>query len=1473
MAPKKIKFENVSSSSNSTNTVSDSSNESYKTDNYKVDKYKSLSQIEHILTLPDTYIGSIERYSKDGLIYDYENKRIVYKKITQPEGLERIYLEIISNAGDNVQRSRESDVNPGNIVVNFTDSTVEVINGGNMIPIEKNIDGIWIPDLIFGTLLTSSNYDQNEKKKVCGRNGLGSKLCNVWGKSFSIKIQNANQGKEYFQEWKNNMSEKTEPVIKNYNRKTNVMIVKFEPDFQRIYKNDPENLNSFTKEDIQIFMKHCIDMSFSCNVKVMINAKCPKLQIDYTETFNAGILNYIKHIFPDDKNIVYQNDFMECAIIDVSEEVVHEKLLNISFVNGIITKSGTHINALSNKVANCIIEAISNFNLVKDAEKVLPKLKPRDIISNVCIISSFRLVNPKFSSQTKENLTSAIPTINIKSEYFNSIKKWKLIGHILNTIENKLEKEISKTDGKKRKHVKIESAEDANWAGSSRSKECILYLIEGDSAMSYAIKYISYTKNGRNTQGCLPLKGKPLNAINATVSHIASNQVFSNIKTMLGLREGLNYKEEDNFNTLRYGKVIILTDADNDGKHIAGLVLVYFYKRYPTLLERNDFVVYLRTPIIRANKGHDLKIFYTDRSVNFNELKGYRIRYFKGLGSSTDQDIKHDVEQAKFIEMNMDDNAEQSLLLTFDEENSNDRKIKMKEFLNSEEKIEIDNINPYPISTFVKEEVIEYSIENLLRAIPSLIDGLKDAQRKALYGGFKKFTKNSAPIKVAQFAGMIASITDYKHGEKSMEDTIIGMAESYTGSNNLAYFSENGQFGCVEPNTKIITWFGNIKLAKDINENDILIGDDGLQRKISKIVKGYDDMFMISQFNNDDYIVNSEHILTLKFINHKKIYENKDNYCIEFFDKNIKKINYKYFFINNDNNQSKEYAKKSLDIFSKTIDDDDIVDINIKYLLSLHIEKQKLFKSVFNQNIIKWKKQNTKLDPYIYGKNIAKNNHVFILEKEYIINDEETRLKLLAGIIDEIGILCMKNTKYENYLINLENNLSNIEFICKSLGYYTLKNTKEKFIKIYGNLSIIPVLNIDKKSSCRKYEYNYNDITIKHVGKGEYVGWYLDSNERFLLGDFTVTHNTRNLLGEDCASSRYIYTNLRNWVYDCYIEQDFDILENIYTNGEECEYKYFLPIIPMHLINGAIGIATGYSTNIPQYSPYDIIKWLIHRIKKQSKLDNEIKIKPWYAGFKGEVTLNNDETKFTTKGILKRSRDSWIVEEIPISKSIHKYKNFLDDLLEQKEIQDYSNLSQPNSPFFVIKSNNVIDDKKLNLTSNHSLKNLVLIDKDNKPIVYQNVHDMLEDWYNFRIKKYEERKQNEINKMKSQIEKLNMKIKFIDLVLKEEILIFKQKKDKILESMKKYKLDEELLKMSMLNFTQDEIDNLIKLKNEKQDFLDKYILTTVEQIWMLELSNLLQSINNYYNTVFDSKIIENIALVENKTSLNLKKRK
>jgi DNA topoisomerase-2 len=159
------------------------------------------TDVQHVYDIPDTYIGSIDPEER----YDYllemtvdpdtnqvSSKKLVYKKISLSRGIERLFLEIISNAGDNADASRRFNINPGSIDVSMVDGWITVRNGGAAIPVEHHptFPGKYAPDVIFGTLRSSTNYDTNVIRMGCGRNGFGAKLTNIFSKAFQVKIAN-----------------------------------------------------------------------------------------------------------------------------------------------------------------------------------------------------------------------------------------------------------------------------------------------------------------------------------------------------------------------------------------------------------------------------------------------------------------------------------------------------------------------------------------------------------------------------------------------------------------------------------------------------------------------------------------------------------------------------------------------------------------------------------------------------------------------------------------------------------------------------------------------------------------------------------------------------------------------------------------------------------------------------------------------------------------------------------------------------------------------------------------------------------------------------------------------------------------------------------------------------------------------------------------------------------------------------------
>eukprot|EP01031_Cornospumella_fuschlensis_P039273 gene39273-47795_t len=193
--------------------------------------YKKIAPLEHILLRPDTYIGSIERQTQSLWVLDLTSKRVVNKNVTFVPGLFKIFDEVIVNAADNKQR--DHSMTKIDVEINRNDNFIKVWNNGAGIPIvEHKEHRIYVPELIFGHLLTGSNFDDEEQKTTGGRNGYGAKLANIFSTRFIVETADSKKGLRYRQEFSNNMTTKGDPVISAY-KGTEFTCVTFYPDLRR----------------------------------------------------------------------------------------------------------------------------------------------------------------------------------------------------------------------------------------------------------------------------------------------------------------------------------------------------------------------------------------------------------------------------------------------------------------------------------------------------------------------------------------------------------------------------------------------------------------------------------------------------------------------------------------------------------------------------------------------------------------------------------------------------------------------------------------------------------------------------------------------------------------------------------------------------------------------------------------------------------------------------------------------------------------------------------------------------------------------------------------------------------------------------------------------------------------------------------------------------------------------------------------
>ncbi|EFC47666.1 DNA topoisomerase II [Naegleria gruberi] len=754
-------------------------------------QYQKKTPIEHVLERPDTYVGSTERMKKKLFCLDSVNN-IKLKEVDFIPALYRIIDEILVNAVDNHHR-KGTHTNELRVTIDEAKNWIHIRNNGKSVPVEMHkIEKIYVPELVFGNLLTGSNFDDNEVKFTGGRNGYGAKLANIFSTDFTIEIMD-HKGTHYIQNWKKNMSQISTPTIVENKQKTEPYIqVSFHPDFKKFQSTGlNKELNM-----IDLLKRRIYDLS-ACNPKLNVYLNDKKVEVD-------NFKEYVKLFYQNNSSGEHpEKMFVHKHICDGWEIAigasVGEEFNQISFVNSIATvQGGSHVNFVLNQLSTKISEYIA-----KTYTDLQLTISPYMVRNHITLFINSLIENPTFDSQTKETLTtksiSFAQKVVISNDLINSIANHTpIIDNIIAFANYKQSSASSKKFKKRESKLLIPKLDDANLAGTNRSMECVLILTEGDSAKALAISGLSVV--GRDRFGVFPLKGKLLNVREASADQIRDNQEIQNLKKILGLDD---VSKTDSFEELtkrlRYGKVMLMCDQDHDGSHIKGLLLNMIHFFYPELL-RNNFVDEFITPIIKVSKGSDVKSFFSIpefqnwwTKVPENEKNRWNQKYYKGLGTNSSKEAKDYFSNLKrhVIALQYDDDSEPNIELAFSKDLANARKswvasLKDGTFL--------DTTNgKVTITDFINNELILFSNQNNIRSIPSIVDGLKPSQRKILFACLKRDLKDE--IKVAQLAGYVSEHSAYHHGEQSLYGTITSMAQDFVGANNIPLLYPSGQFG------------------------------------------------------------------------------------------------------------------------------------------------------------------------------------------------------------------------------------------------------------------------------------------------------------------------------------------------------------------------------------------------------------------------------------------------------------------------------------------------------------------------------------------------------------------------------------------------------------------------------------------------------------------------------------------------------
>ena len=743
---------------------------------------------------------------------------------------------------------------------------------------------------------------------------------------------------------------------------------------------------------------------------------------------------------------------------------------------------------------------------------------------------------------------------------------------------NKVSEKITLNKNKSR--INIDKLDDANFAGTKKSNQCTLILTEGDSAKSSAIAGLSVYDNARDIFGVFPLKGKLLNVRDESLKKISENKEIINILKILGLEFNKKYTDTSK---LRYSNIMILTDQDVDGFHIKGLLINLFDKLFPDLLNVENFITCLATPIVKAIKGNNHIEFYSlsdyeEWKNNTNNSHTYTIKYYKGLGTSNRTESQEYFKVMNKILYYLDEKGKYEINKTFskDKEWIEERKEWLKNY-DINDTIKISKNIKVSYSDCINKEVKHFSNYDNIRSIPSMVDGFKPSQRKVLWSLIKKNLKEKDDIKVAQLSGYVSEVSEYHHGEVSLQGCIINMAQNFVGSNNINLLYPSGQFGS----------------------------------------------------------------------------------------------------------------------------------------------------------------------------------------------------------------------------------------------------------RIQG--------------------------------------------------------------GDDHASARYIFTKLNSISKVLFNKNDNNLLKKQYEDNNEIEPQFYVPLLPMILINGAIGIGTGFSTKVLQYNPLDIIEQIKILFKSDNIKDVELpELIPYYKGYTGNI-ITNGTNKYLSYGTINKINDTFFeITELPIGTWINKYDELLKSYIDNKTIVSYIKNCSDITVNYQIECKEKInyDDMealytKFKLKTPLNATNMYLYNSENKLTLYNNVSDIIKEFCEVRLEYYNKRKEHLLNIYDNKIKKLQNMMRYILDALNKKIKIFGNKKAVII----KYLEDSDYLKiasdekskpsydylssMSNFSFTEDEIDELQKKIDNIQNDIDILTEKTVVDLYKDDLKDFTKE----YKTFLDeNELKENFDNKQNKSKKSKSKK-
>lgn len=1456
--------------------------------------YQILDHNTHVLVRPDSYIGCVQTLHQDyygATLTSKENLTpwaIVSKSGRINSGLHHLFIEILSNAIDNFIRSKDSETPQTKIKVNVTEQgKVSVWNDGRPIPIEINAEtNLYNPEMIFGHLLSGSNFDDTKARTTSGRNGVGSTVTNIFSKEFTVRCAD---GVHYYEQtWTENMTCKTKPIVRK-NKMKGFVELSFLPDFQRFGE---QNWNEDMKS---LLLKDVLDCAMITGIQVFYNDKRVPIKTmkdyaqfyeDTTTSTEGGCEVSVEDMDVDVDNLTLDDDTKEDVVIEeptsggkriVKAKAKQESVLievwgstvvltpnakkhgrQISFVNSQQTpQGGCHVDAWMEAFLRPVLEKLNQGKTTRTL--TLRDVKPYFNIYLVCTIE-----NPQFTSQDKVKMYAPPPpAIVVEQKHINAICKFSVIDTIKSEFEPLPYDSLKKAENKNKSFRKIEKYDRANLSGSKKSQDCYLLLTEGDSAKTFVISGMTsglYGKKGRDYIGVFALKGVVMNVMCDKKKEI-KNKELVNLIQILNLKQGLDYTKEENFKTLNYGHVVLLTDADcftNDTPILIRvdnrIEITSMESLYNEWCESSDIEIWSEQGWTKVKcvqrKESTKKILRIGTNCGFitctedhkmllkskKEITANKLKYREDRLLRVEQDQYKDIPEGN-DPITEDEAWLYGLFFALGTQYENGWSITdivnrtyidkavcihKKIFQDCQVKINYHSgdffkrqgYNPDDLYTLVSEDttlVHKFYDPEGNKVVPSeILNAPKAIQQTFIEGANCKFytpyIDNSSQVGSRGFC-YVAERVGYH--------TIIHYDINDRHQGYRIFFKK----GKNPIRGNVVSYIQEVEYTHPY-VYDIETENHHLNAGVGDLVVHNCDGIHIGAL-----ITNFFHCVYPTLLQREKsflLYMRTPilrmtlprNQILDFY--NIQ--DYNRYCSNPSNRQG-----------------------SIKYYKGLGTSSKEASKELFGKKMVEF---------------VCDDQTDQVMHKVFDKKRAGERKEWIQAFDPSIEVQLISDEPVQQLSIS--------DFLNKELIHFSIADNRRSIPSVVDGL----------KESQRKILYG---AFLKKLTKeckvaqlsgyiGEHTGYHhgevsLQETIIKMAQDFICSNNipyfTRggqfgslNQLGDDSASARYIYTALEKITPMIYSPLDDHVLTQLNDDGDLIEWEYFVPVLPMILVNGAKGIGTGFSTEVCLYNPLELIHLIELWLEPSKKTEYELgcnDLVPWYRGFKGTI-VREGTNKFITTGVCVRKESTVVITCLPIGVSIESLKDHLDTLLEAKKIKSYKNYSSENTVHFDINTLDTLalgsenDLTLFKMTSTLSSSNMTMFDSKGLIKKYTSIQEILDEYCTVRYAYYEKRRLYQMDQCQKDIDLLTSKRRFLGEVLSKQ-LVLDQMSDEGLTCLlltKGYRKEDisSLLDMNIRSFTRSklekldgDIQNLTRLRSELSE-------STPTSLWKQELENI-----------------------------------